>query len=505
MQRMVLVAVLAVAAAARLWFLDAGVPHAVGIDEPQVIGRAVAILRTGDWNPHVFDYPTLVIYLHAVIAIVRFLLGAVRGEWHSLDAFDVDAIYTTGRLVAALIGVLTVYLTYRLARELTGRPAALLAAALMAVHPPHIRESHFILTDVPMAALTTLAVWLAARAARVHDVRAYAWAGAIAGLAAAAKYNGGVALVAPLAAWAFAERGGSQRWVKLGAIVAAAAAAFLAGAPYTVLDMPAFLDGFAAQFSRFAARSGVAAPAWLIYAKHLSPVWPRLTIPLALAGMAIVLRRRETRHAAIPAVAFAVAYFYMIATHSHVFGRYTLPLVPVLCVMSAVALMSLVSYARRFGPFQRPAPAAALLAGVLALFLWPPASQAVQWLDRFKAADTRTIAADWLKGNASKGARIAVENSGPTYLDAAGFRIVPVELLIDRPLDWYRTRADYLVISAGDLSRYGDYLGAGPTVFQITPTAQRWGPPILVVKLSTPQFPIPNSQVTPNAQLPTPK
>lgn len=494
MHRVVPVVILAVAAAARLWFLDAGIPHAVGIDEPQVMGRAVAILRTGDWNPHVFDYPTLVIYLHAAVAIGRFLLGAVRGEWNSLDAFSVDAIFGTGRLVAALIGVLTVYLVYRLARELTGRPAALLAAALLAVHPLHIRESHFVLTDVPMTALTTLAIWLAARAARVHDGGAYAWAGAVCGLAAAAKYTGGVALAAPLAAWMFSERAAPQRWPTLAAIVGTAAAAFVAGAPFSVLDMPAFLDGFAAQFARFAAPGPASDPSWLVYLKHLSPVWARAAVPLAIVGMAIVLRRSENRRAAVPVIAFALAYFYVIASHSHVFGRYALPLVPVVCVLSAIGALALVDYGRRFGPFRRPAPAGALLVIVLALLLWPPAAEAVRWLDQYKRADTRSLAAAWLKGNAPKAARIAVENNGPTYLDAAGFRIAATELLVDHPVEWYHTRADYLVISATDLSRYGDYLAAGPTVFQISPTPQRWGPPILVIRVSRPHAATPNAQ-----------
>ena len=81
-----LAVILAAAAAARLWFLGAGVPHAVGIDEPQVVGRALRILHTGDWNPHIFDYPTLVIYVQAMVAILRFLWGAMDGEWASLDA-----------------------------------------------------------------------------------------------------------------------------------------------------------------------------------------------------------------------------------------------------------------------------------------------------------------------------------------------------------------------------------------------------------------------------------
>ncbi|HET7695619.1 MAG TPA: glycosyltransferase family 39 protein [Vicinamibacterales bacterium] len=483
MQRIVLVVILAVAAAARLWFLHAGIPHAVGIDEPQVIGRSLAILRSGDWNPHIFDYPTLVIYLHAAIAIARFLLGAVRGEWNSLDAFAVDAVYETGRVVAALIGVLTVYLTYRLARELSGRPAATLAAALLAVHPLHVRESHFILTDVPMVMLTTLALWLAVRAARRRDTTAYAWAGALCGLAAAAKYTGGVVLIAPLAAWAIGERAAADRWRKLAAIVGAAAVAFLAGAPYTVLDMPAFLDGFAAQFARFAGPPRGAEPAWLTYLKHLSPSWGRASVPLAIAGMLILLTRAGARRAAIPVIAFALAFFYVVATHSLVFGRYALPLVPVVCIMSAVAVLALAGYVRRFGPLRRPAPAAALLVAVLAGLLWPPAAVAVRWLDQYKEAETRTLAADWLKANAPKGARVATENSGPTYLDAAGFRVAPTELLLDHPIDWYRSRVDFLVISSADLSRYGDYLTAGPTVFQIAPTSQRWGPPIRVVRL----------------------
>lgn len=492
MHRIVLVVVLAVAAAARLWYLAAGVPHAVGIDEPQVIGRAIAILRTGDWNPHVFDYPTLVIYLHAAVAIVRFLFGALQGEWSSLDGFTIQAIYGSGRLAAALIGTATVWFTYRLARELTGRGVAALAAAQLAVSPLHIRESHFILTDVPATALTTLAVILAVRAARLRDVRAYVWAGAACGLAAAAKYTGGAAIAAPLAAWMVAERAAPQRILKLAAIIGAAALAFLAAAPYTVLDLPAFLDGFAAQFSRFAAPSAPGDPPWLVYLKHLSPAWARLMVPLAAAGMIVGLARAATRRAAIPMAVFTLAYFYVIASHSHVFGRYALPLVPLTAIFSSLAAFALIDYLARRA-FPRPAARPLLTGAMLALLLWRPAAEAVDWLDRFKEADTRTLAAAWLKANAAKASRIAVENNGPTYLEAAGFRPVPAELLIDRPMEWYRTRADYLIISAVDLSRYGEYIAAGPTVFQISPTSQRWGPGIRVIRLATTNGQVPTS------------
>lgn len=480
--RAALALILAVAAAARLWYLTAGVPNAVGIDEPQVIDRAIRILRTGDWDPHIFDYPTLVIYLHALVAIVRFLWGALQGEWSSLDGFTIAAIYTTGRIVAASIGVATVWLTYRLAAEVSTRGVALFAAALLAVRPMHVRESHFILTDVPMTALTTLGVWLAVRAARLGTVRAYLLAGGACGLAAAAKYNGGVAIVAVATAWLIAERTTPDRARKACAALGAAAFGFLIGAPYTVLDMPAFLDGFAAQFSRFAAPLHGPDPAWQLYLKHLSPAWARATVPLALAGIAVALWRAPARW--LPAVVFTVTYFYVLSSHSHVFGRYALPLIPMLCIFMAVAAMEIVALLQRWRPLARPALRPLLVAAVAAPLLWPTAGETIKWLDRHKRADTRAIAAEWLKSNTPKGTRVAVENSGPTYLDSAGFKVAGNQVLIDRPIDWYRSRVDYLVISTADLTRYGDYVGAGPTVFQVSPTPQRWGPPILIVRLA---------------------
>ena len=484
MRRIVLLVILVVAAAARLWSLDAGVPFAVGIDEPQIVDRALRILRTGDWNPHLFDYPTLVIYVHAAIDILRFLWGAVNGEWNSLDGFSIAAVYSTGRTVAALIGVVTVWMIYRIGDALGSRSVGLLAAAQLAVSPMHVRESRYILTDAPMTALVTLAMWLTVRAMRLSTARAYAWAGAACGLAAAAKYTGGVSIVAVLVAWAIAERGTPRRGLKLAAAVAAACGAFIAAAPYTVLDMPAFLDGFAAQFARFASPAAANAdPAWRLYLKHLSPPSARFVVPLALAGMAVLLWRPSTRRPATPLVAFTLAFFYVLASHSHVFGRYALPLVPVLLLFASVLVLEVLSALRRI-PAVRQRGWEPVLAGVvLALVLWRPAEQAVRWLDQQKRADTREVATEWLRTNAPPGSRVAVENSGPTYLDSAGFKVAGVERLIDKPIDWYRTRVDYLVLSGADLSVYGDYLGAGPTVFQINPTPQRWGPPIRIVQL----------------------
>jgi len=127
-----------------------------------------------------------------------------------------------------------------------------------------------------------------------------------------------------------------------------------------------------------------------------------------------------------------------------------------------------------------------LLTGVAIVgLLFGGVHDTVGWLDLQRRSDTRAIASEWLQRNTTRGTRLAVENNGPTYLDRSGFRVAGTELLLDHDLNWYRQRVDYLVISAMDVTRYGDYLNAGPTVFQIGPTAQRWGPPIRIVKLGS--------------------
>jgi 4-amino-4-deoxy-L-arabinose transferase-like glycosyltransferase len=417
-----------------------------------------------------------------VVAIVRFLWGAVAGDWWSLDGFSIEAVYAAGRFAAALIGVATVWLTYKLGVELGSRRVALLAAAQMAVRPLHVRESHYVLTDVPMTALMTLGMWLALRAARLGTIRAYAWAGAVCGLAAAADYTGGVALVAVLAAWAIHERSSPDRGLTLGSALAAAALAFLVGAPYTLIDMPAFLNGFAAQFARLALPSQTTDPAWLVYVKHL---WTdgRISALFALAGIVLVLARRDTRARWAPAIAVAAAYFYELSAHADVSGRYAIPLLPVVCLLSSYAALELASALHRGRARSSPRARAAVYAVIVLALIYGPMLATAQWLTNQRRADTRAIAGEWLRTNIPKRTRVAVENGGPTYLSAAGMQVVPSEPLFEHDANWYRSRVDYLVISATDLSQYGDLLNAGPTVFQIGPTSQRLGPPIRIIQL----------------------
>ena len=106
--------VLLVAAILRLWAIGHGIPYAPGVDEPEIMCRVVGMMKTGDFNPHFFDYPGLYLYTQLVVAVVRFLAGAMSGRWVSLSQVGPADFYLWGRVATATLGTITVYLVYQI-------------------------------------------------------------------------------------------------------------------------------------------------------------------------------------------------------------------------------------------------------------------------------------------------------------------------------------------------------------------------------------------------------
>ena len=190
-----------VAAVLRFLHLGHGIPFQIGIDEPEIMSRVVRMMKTGNFDPDFFDYPGLIFHLHLAVACVRFLVGAAAQQFPSLDAVGMDDFFLWGRALTALFGVATVFVVHQIGMR-WGARHALLAAGLMAVMPMHVRESHYVLTDVPVTFFTALTMLLSLAAHERGTVGAFAWAGVAAGLAMGTKYTAGIAILMPIiAAW----------------------------------------------------------------------------------------------------------------------------------------------------------------------------------------------------------------------------------------------------------------------------------------------------------------
>lgn len=192
------VVILSLALFLRLWRLDFGLelPYLAHTDEPTQYNPAINILKTGDLNPHFFNYPSLTIYLNAAVFYVGYGVGRLTGAFASLA--DVQPIHTLqmsvgrvgtpallllGRATAAVLGTATVGLLFALTRRLTQRVwAALLAALLLAISLPHIQFSHYMTVDVIATAFVVGTLASCAEALARDDgvpARRWLWAAAV--------------------------------------------------------------------------------------------------------------------------------------------------------------------------------------------------------------------------------------------------------------------------------------------------------------------------------------
>jgi 4-amino-4-deoxy-L-arabinose transferase-like glycosyltransferase len=442
-----LASVLAGGAALRFWNLTAGLPYRIGVDEPVIAGRAIQIMKSGDFHPHFFDYAGFYIYVQVLVGCVRFLVGAADGLWRSLDQFWPEHLFLWTRALNAALGTATILVVYRAGLR-WGRWVALLAAGLLAVWPNHVRESHFALTDVPLTFLTTLALVLSLRAYETGRLAWFLAAGASVGLAGATKYNGAIALIMPFVAAAMAKEPRSSRVRSAVAATGAAAGAFLIAAPYTLLDLPAFLDAFGVLGHAYRPRpfsSGAA-----IYIGHLEVALGWVGVIVAGAGivwgMARGIRDRDVGKWAVVA-AFPLIYFQMVATKNIVYGRYLLPILPFLCLSVAFVVVDVVAWIVRLKqPMWVRSIAAAAFAGVA---LAPVVSKGIVWPKEYGKRTTQDAAYDVIRLAVPNGSRVAIEHAVLRLPDSA-YRTMYVDNLTDRSPEEYVSSGVRFLIASSD-------------------------------------------------------
>jgi 4-amino-4-deoxy-L-arabinose transferase-like glycosyltransferase len=489
--------VLAAAAVLRFWSLGHGIPYGVSVDEPEIVERAFRMMKEGSLDPRFFDYGQLHIYIQLAVSIVRFIAGSVTGAWNSLAEATSGSFYLWGRAVTAAFGVATVFVVYQIGMR-WGARHALLAAALMAVMPLHVRYSHYVLTDVPLTFFVTLAMLLSLIAHERPALRAYAFAGAAAGLAAAVKYNGGMAVIMPLMACWMTRSAKPSRLACSFAALGAAAVAFLVAAPYTILDLPGFLDRFATLTAEYRNSPAPAEPGEILYLKHLRLQFG--TPGLVLVGVGIVMGavrafRGPGQAAWAIALIFPIPYFFMVSEQNIIYARYLLPMVPMLSVLAAAAVISGVSILRRY---QFPRGIRTTLIVLLTLtLLAPPATSAVKFNQLISKTTTVDVAYKWIETNIPAGAVVVVEG-GHLSLPSK-YRHQRIAQLRFRPYHAYsEAGVDYLIASS---QVYGPFLQS-PKVYQdefhdymvlfsvaqevarFTPTGDQPGPELRILRVT---------------------
>ncbi|MEA2269778.1 MAG: hypothetical protein QOC64_2388 [Solirubrobacteraceae bacterium] len=403
-----LAALLTVALGLRLWGIGHGLPYAYNADEnAHFVPGAIGLFGHG-YNPHYFVNPPAYTYLLHVVFALWF--GGREGV-SSAYATHPTEVFVVARVTAAVVGTVAVWLLYCAGARLADRRVGLLAAALLAVSFLPIFYSHLALNDVPTLAPIALSLWGTAGVLRRGRTVDYAIAGLGLGLACATKYTGGVVLLPLLAATAVqllgrgGRRGPAARGIVLAGVLALGA--FVAANPYAVLDFAAFRDGLEHQSSASADEAGKLGLTQ--ESGHLYYLWTFTWglgwVPLvaAVAGAAAMLVR-DVRLALV-LVPAPILYVLFMGTQERYFGRWLLPVFPIVCLVAAWAMVRATEAAGRRAPVLRPT--LAVLGAVLLL------GQGVVYAMHnglvLSRPDTRNLARDWLVANVPPKTKIVVE------------------------------------------------------------------------------------------------
>ncbi|HEV7498673.1 MAG TPA: glycosyltransferase family 39 protein, partial [Vicinamibacteria bacterium] len=410
-----LVAILALAFALRLWGISASLPQSYVADEYDFVFAGLRMIKGGDLNPHWWFHPSLQRYLAVFTYAVVFILGAPRGRWVHVSDISVEDMLYWGRFVGVVAGTLTVLVAYWLGRRVFSRRVGLLGAALLAVFPAAVQHSQYNKPDPVVALLTAASVLVTLLYLEKGGLGHALFCGIAVGLATSAKYNGILVVVPFLLAVVFRLRAQALARPDLYVGLAGIFLGFLIGCPFFLTEIHLLLDQVAYDISTYAYEGREGAEGvdnWIGHAQYTSRYGAGyLAARAGLVGLALALYRIDAAKAVF--LAFPVIYFGYYGAQRINFRGNLIPVYPFLAVAAAYAAVEALEWLARGIARVRPAQARVLVplaaVVVLGLLVVPPLRTAVLFDIDATRLDTGTVARQWIDRTMPPGTHFAVE------------------------------------------------------------------------------------------------
>lgn len=459
-----LVLIVAIGFGLREWGSRSGLPQSYPADEFDYVNRGLQMIKRGDFNPHWWYHPTLPRYATVIVYVVVFVAGVAKGRWREVGELAEEDMLYWGRFVSVLAGAAAIGGTFALARRLLGRRllgtrTALLAAALLAVFPGAVTNSQFNKPDTLAGLLALLSVMLALRYLDAGSRGRALACGVVVGLAAAAKYNAGWAILSLLVAVMVRRRrlvlASSDLYLGMLGVVLG----FFLGCPYALADFPRFLNHLALDIHEYGVAGREDAEGvdnWWNHAGYLASHGAgALPMIAAGAGLALLLRRMNGRRAVF--LVFPLVYFSHYSAQRIKHEASLVPLYPFLAILAAYSVVAgaawLSSRAGRRPGTPRHVQPALVVAGALAL-LAAPLVRSVRHDQFATRRDSGSYAREWIDQAFAPGTHFAVERFSPV-LDRRRYKVTSEARLTSRSLDGYRDAGvQYLIVTSLSYARY---------------------------------------------------
>lgn len=377
-----------------------------------------------DGGRYSYSYGSLLLYLLKAA-------GAATGVFSPrLAAFE--GIYLVGRAISAVADTVNVGAVFLVGRQLFGRRAGLLAAALSAFTVLQIQYAHYYVAEPLMVMFLMLALYFVLRTAGGASRAGWA-AGACLGLAvgtkpsAAAFVPAALLIVAAGAARRTTARTavgsvllkGRSVLTSLGTVAGALVLTWVLTEPYALLDPQTYLANIRTESNiqrglldyPYTRQYVGTVPGWYHWQQYVRwaagiPLGVTATVAVVSALWIVIARRRTTY---LTLLVWCLPYAASVLFLEAKWLRYLLPVMPVLTVLAADLLVRAAGALAlprvlpgRLRPVLRWLPAAAVLAGTA---LWAAA------FTRVYATEHPWITASrWMQRNVPPTAAVAVEH-----------------------------------------------------------------------------------------------
>lgn len=415
-----------VSIALRVLPMSGGLPYIGYVDEATVLHPVIKLLKSGGWDPHKYNYGSLNYYLIlGLVYLYNPIYYLIHGHFlqsdlpQSLFQFGVQSSYydlvsppeliVLGRIVVCILSIGTVALSGALAHSIGGRRAGITAAFLAALCPALVTRGSIVIVDSIATFFSTAAFYFMCRLSQysldkieqlqapISPMRDAVLTGFMIGLAFVSKYTAAAVLLSAFFSILFCN---VRLRVKFTLIMLCGIGFLAAG----FLGMPALFLRFPDVLAAIKTHQML----YIIIISRVGYIRSALSafevgVPLAAAaftGIIFMLVRRGTRNTAISWIVFGLVLGISMSGYSFKPFRNMLPLVPLVCVSTALLLKAGISL-----PGWRRVASFFVLAGLvfsLIVQLTP------SFKEKINKVDSRVELVNWLKTNTQHGQKVLV-------------------------------------------------------------------------------------------------
>ncbi len=450
-------AVVLLGAGLRFWGLSFGLPSNYHPDEVPKINAIMRMVESGTLDPQYFLHPSFLLYTSYFVNSVIHWFGIPVDAWLGIPGDFRSTQFFAGRIVSALAGTLSVFLVYRIGARLFAREVGLTGAFLLAVFPLHVTCSRYMKEDALLTCMLLLTVSVLLRAVQ-EDKRGWLWfAGILAGMTAASKYSGLLAVgIVATAPW-LRSRSFRPDWSYVAPTVGAVALSplgFLLCTPYAVLNSAVFLKDFQSERNHMLRGHTIPIDSWsqfwmYHFWRSVIPGTSTIATVAGLIGMGILLWRRRIEDLFIVGL---VLMFYLPAEWVKAKPepqpeRYIFPCLPFLALAAG-----------EFLRMARQSPIRTLVPLLIPLVIAVPLVRTVQLASEVPD-DTRDQMAQWMIQNLPPGSKVYLDWKpyAPRFWNGE-FEITHIpraKILEKLEIDDLKSSGqDYLVLSSLFYDRY---------------------------------------------------